>query len=220
MRDWVDWHRAYDQRGSSLHKRLMVVRQLVAEALDDMPNRRPTKVVSMCAGQGRDVIPVLARHPRRHDTDVRLVELDPRLAHNAHERARRAGLDRVEVVTADAGLTDAYAGAVPADLVLVCGVFGNVTDDDIAFTIEQLPQLCAEGATVIWTRNREPVDIIPKVRQWFAAAGFGELALVTPPGVTFAVGAHRLLGTPSRLTPGVRLFEFLDEQLPVPRAVG
>ena len=190
-----------------------MVRRLVDQALDGLP-KRPLKVVSMCAGQGRDVIPVLARHPRRHDTDVRLVELDARLARHAREQARRAGLDRVEVVTADAGVTDVYAGAVPADLVLVCGVFGNVVDDDIALTIEQLPRLCAEGGVVLWTRNREPVDIIPKVRHWFAAAGFGEIELVTPPGVTFAVGAHRLLGPPSSFAPGIRLFEFLDERLP------
>jgi hypothetical protein len=32
--------------------------------------------------------------------------------------------------------------------------------------------------------------------------------------VAFAVGAHRLLGVPLPLAHGVRLFDFLDEQLP------
>ena len=31
----------------------------------------------------------------------------------------------------DASTTSAYRGAVPADLVLACGIFGNVSDEDI-----------------------------------------------------------------------------------------
>ncbi len=33
----------------------------------------------------------------------------------------------VEVIAADASMTDAYVGAVPADLVLLCGVIGNIS---------------------------------------------------------------------------------------------
>lgn len=213
MRDWVGWHEAYDDEGSSLRRRLDVVCRLLADALDEAP-RRPLRLVSVCAGQGRDVIGALAAHPRGRGVAARLVELDPRNAELARQRAAVAGLDRVEVVTADAGRADAYTGAVPADVVLVCGVFGNVADDEIPCIIEQLPRLCAEGATVIWTRNREPVDDVARVRKWFAAAGFGERALVAPDDVRFAVGAHRLLGVPSRLVPGLRLFDFRDEDLP------
>jgi hypothetical protein len=191
----------------------MVVQQLVVDALDQMPPG-PIRVVSVCAGQGRDVIGPLADHPRRADVTARLVELDQRNTRIARATAEAVGLPTVEVVEDDAGVSDVYEGAVPADLVLVCGVFGNVVDEDVAFTIEQLPQLCAEHAVVIWTRSREPADLTPRIRQWFAASGFGELALVTPPDVTFVVGSNRLLGTPSKLRRGVRLFEFLDEQLP------
>jgi hypothetical protein len=210
----VGWHDAYDEPGSALGRRLEAVRGMVADALDQAPRRRPVRLISVCAGQGRDVVGALAYHPRRRDVSARLVELDPRNAELARHRAGAAGLDRVEVVTADAGRSDAYIGAAPADVVLVCGVFGNVVDDEIPCIIEQLPRLCAEGATVVWTRNREPVDDVTRVRKWFAAAGFGEVDLVAPDDVAFVVGAHRLLGVPSRLVPGVRLFSFLDEQLP------
>ena len=210
----MGWHDAYDEPGSSLHRRLRIVRELLVDALDQMP-RRPLRLVSMCAGQGRDVIGALAEHPRRHDVAALLVELDEGNAEAARAGARAAGLPGVQVVSADAGLTDAYRGGVPADIVVVCGVFGNIVDDDIAFTIEQLPQICADGAIVIWTRNREPADLTTTIRKWFAAAGFGEVALVAPSDVSFAVGVHRLLGTPTRLSRGVRFFDFLDEQLPV-----
>ena len=173
----------------------------------------------MSAGPSPASGPFEADHPRRADISGRQVELDERNAAVARNLATAAGIE-VDVVTGDAGMSDAYRGATPADLVLVCGVFGNVVDDDIAFTIEQLPQLCAEHATVIWTRSREPADITPKIRQWFAAAGFGELAVVAPTdGVTFVVGANRLLGSPGKLRRKVRFFEFLDEQLPAKRSV-
>jgi hypothetical protein len=208
----VAWHDAYDEAGSPLQRRLVAVQQLILDALADM-HPGPIRVVSMCAGQGRDVIGALADHPRRADVTGRLVEIDERNAAIARDLTASAGLD-LEVTSDDAGVSDAYKGAVPADLVLVCGVFGNVVDDDIAFTIEQLPQLCAEHATVLWTRGREPNDLTPKIRQWFAAAGFGEVALIAPGDATFVVGANRLLGTPGRFRRRVRFFEFLDEQHP------
>ena len=40
-----------------------------------------------------------------------------------------------EVVIGDAGISDAYEGACPAHLVLSCGVFGNVSPQDIRSTI-------------------------------------------------------------------------------------
>jgi hypothetical protein len=75
-----------------------------------------------------------------------LVELDE---HNALLARRAAkGLGEVEVVAADASMTDAYEGAVPADLVLLCGVFGNTSAQDIANTVSHLPRLCAsQGGT-------------------------------------------------------------------------
>jgi hypothetical protein len=123
----------------------------------------------------------------------------------------------VEVVTGDAGTVDAYAEAVPADLVLVCGVFGNIPDDDIRHTVDTLPQLCAAGATVIWTRHRKAPDVTPAIRTWFAAAGFDEVAFrsedeseADPTDRTgrFGVGAHRLTAGPQPLQAGTRLFTF------------
>lgn len=213
MRDWVEWHSAYDEPGSPLQRRLVVVQRMIVEALDQMPPG-PIRMVSMCAGQARDVAGALVDHPRRDDVTGRLVELDQRNVRIARAALHAVGIEGIEVVEADAGKSDVYRGAVPADLVLAVGIFGNIVDEDIAFTIEQLPQLCAEHATVLWTRGRKPNDLTLRIRQWFAAAGFGELSLVAPPDVTFVVGSQRLLGTPSRLRKRLRFFEFLDEQLP------
>ena len=43
--------------------------------------------------------------------------------------------EEVEVVTGSAAWTDVYAGIVPVDVVIVCGVFGNVPEGDVARTV-------------------------------------------------------------------------------------
>lgn len=130
--DWQAWHTKYDDPESGLSRRLEAVQEQVRAALDRAP-AGPVPVISLCAGQGRDVIDVLEDHPRRADVQARLVELDPELSAFARERA--SGLDQVEVVTGDASLTDQYVGMVPAELVLLCGIFGNITSSDIERTI-------------------------------------------------------------------------------------
>jgi hypothetical protein len=49
------------------------------------------------------------------------------------QAAQAAGLAGVEMLQADAGagITDVCAGAVPAQIVVVCGIFGNITGSDI-----------------------------------------------------------------------------------------
>lgn len=207
-RDWVAWHDPYDDDGSPLHRRLQIVQRHIAAVVDRAPEGT-IRAVSMCAGQGRDLIGALTDHPRRRDVVARLVELDERNAEVAQAAARASGLDGIDVVAADASVSDAYEGAVPADLVLVCGVFGNISDADITGTIEFLPQLCAENATVIWTRHRRPPDATPPIRACFETSGFDELAFDAPEDLLFAVGVGRLRTPPAPLQRGIRLFDFV-----------
>jgi hypothetical protein len=204
---WQRWHGPYDQPGSFLARRLRVVQDQIATALTSCPPGT-VRVVSACAGEGRDVLGVLANHPRRGDVVARLVEMDPGIAEVAMEAA--SPFQRVEVVRGDAGITDAYRGAVPADIVLMCGVFGNITDGDIEATIGALPQLCAAGAVVIWTRHRRPLDRTTAIREWLERGRFEELSFVAPDDSYFSVGAHRFVGDPEPLQPGLQLFTFVD----------
>jgi Putative methyltransferase len=205
--DWYTWHHDYDEPGTALAQRLAAVQDQIRAALDAAPPG-PLHAVSLCAGQGRDLIGALARHPRRDDVSARLVELDPRNAAVARDAA--AGLPQVEVVTGDAALTDHYAGMVPAYLVLVCGVFGNMTDDDVRRTIGYCTQLCAYGGTVVWTRGRWEPDLVPQICDWFADRGF-ELLWVSDPAQGWGAGAHRFTASPTPHVPlerGARMFTF------------
>jgi len=203
--DWFAWHSRYDDPDSFLSRRLAMVQARLAEAMDRCGPGR-IQVVSMCAGQGRDILGVLARHPRAGDVVARLVESDPRNAALARQEA--LPFPGVEVVEADAGCTDVYAGAVPADIVLACGVFGNISGDDIQRTVAAFPSLCARGAVVIWTRHRAEPDLTPQVRDWFRREGFAEEAFGVSEDAFMAVGAHRLTGKALHFRPGEVLFRF------------
>ena len=207
QRDWVEWHRDYDDPGSLLSRRLELVQGHLRAELDHAP-AGGIRLISLCAGQGRHVIGVLAGHPRRDDVRARLVELDEGNVAVARQAARAAALDGVEMLHADAGITDACAGAVPAQILLVCGIFGNITVSDIQATVAALPSLCAPGALVLWTRHRGPPDLTPAIRSWFGEAGFREEAFDTSPDGFMSVGAHRLAGEPAALALGQRLCTF------------
>jgi hypothetical protein len=208
--DWRAWHEEYADPNSALGRRLAVVQREIRSVLDRAP-AGALRTISVCAGQGHDLIGVLVDHPRRTDVSARLVELDSHNAEVAREASREARLDRVEVVVTDAAVTDAYIGAVPANVVLLCGVFGNITASDIAKTVRHLPSLCAADAGVIWTRHRHPPDLAPLIRETFAEHGLEEVAFESSP--PFGVGVNRLMGGPRPFEPGVRLFEFVGYEV-------
>jgi hypothetical protein len=208
VKDWVAWHAAYDDPSSPLSARLRRVRSHLSDALDRAPAGL-VSLVSLCAGQGHDVLGVLPHHSRRDDVRAVLVEADERNAGLARRAAAEQGLARVEVRQADAGLAAGFADALPADVLLLCGIFGNVTDHDIKRTVQAASALCRPGATVIWTRHRRPPDLTTQVRAWFAESGFEEIAFdpLDTDGL-MSVGVNRLRDAPAARPPGHRLFTF------------
>ena len=213
---WQHWHEQYAEADSALNRRLSIVRAHIVHWLEHRTPGQGRRILSLCAGDGRDVLGVLGQRPS-DATTVRtvLVELDTCLADAARHRAEDQEIANVDVRTADAGNTRTYADAVPADLLLLCGIFGNVSDEDVHRFIDLTPALCAPQATVIWTRHRRPPDLTVDIRAWFAAAGFEELAFVAPDAGGFAgVGAHRLVADPRPFTPAERMFTFVGDGVP------
>jgi hypothetical protein len=209
----VQWHRHYDSAGSSLSQRLGVVQRDLRRALSEAPRDADgsRRLISICAGEGRDVLPVLADEPGGPQVRALLVELDPELAQRARDTAAELGLSQVRVSTADAGAADTWLGAEPAHIVLACGIFGNVSATDVLTTIDALPALLVAGGIVLWTRGRgsDPDDPSLPIRDAFAARGFRELAFTRPDDASYRVGMHRADETQVRaLQPGTRLFTF------------
>lgn len=206
-RDWLAWHESYQEATSPHSIRLGIVQEEIRKILPQRPEET-FSIVSLCAGQGDDVIGALKGYRHAKRIRARLVELDPRNFARLREKVHAAGLDHFELVQGDAADTAQYKGFVPADLVLVCGVFGNISDADIRHTIGCLPQFCGTGATVVWTRNRREPDMTPAIRKWFREGGFTETGFFAPEGLLISVGTCRFAGRPQPLKPS-RLFTFL-----------
>ncbi len=208
--DWSQWHDAYARENSGLADRLDAVRAEINRRLDQTAPD-PVHVISACAGDGRDLLGALADRTDAVRVSALLVEYDAALA--ARARAAADVLDaRVEVHQADAAQSSVYKDSAPADLVLLCGIFGNISDSDVRATIEAVPQLCGPRAEVIWTRHRGDPDLTPSIRKWFAAAGFDEVAFVAPDRderfAQWSVGVHRLAREPQALRTGRHWFSF------------
>ncbi|MET1008156.1 MAG: class I SAM-dependent methyltransferase [Propionibacteriaceae bacterium] len=229
LRDYQEWHRQYDDPTSGISWRLRTVQDYIRGALDTafLTDRASLegasldgavlggdpgsfRILSLCAGDGRDVIDVLAERPDADRIAATLVELHPEIAQQARDRASQAGLRHVEVRTANAGTVDLFADVIPVQLLLLVGIFGNISDDDIHRTIAAAPQLCAPGATVLWSRGRSKIDFNDQVRAWFAEAGFTELDYAPlDTGSRPAAGAMRYDGPPQPLVAGQQLFTFI-----------
>ena len=194
---WVRWHDSYADPSSSLSRRLLRVQHRVAQALDDRVDG-DIVVLSLCAGDGRDLLEPLSRHPRRLDVRAVLVELDPSNAERARRTVAAERLERVAVRQADAAVPAHYRDVAPVDLLLACGIFSNISDDDVRRTVAALPPLLRSptadrrGGQVLWTRHRRDPDLTPRIRGWFAECGFREIGFDTEPGYQYAVGCHQL----------------------------
>jgi len=166
------------------------------------------RILSLCSGDGRDLIPILARGERNMAHAI-LVEQDATLAQEGRATALKLGVDHVTVVTGDAGETESFAFALPVDLLLLCGIFGNVSEEDVALTVAATPAVLRSGGTVIWTRGSTPPDLRPTIRRWFVDAGLRDTAFDSEPngfGVGVATKSQRSTSDPPL---PARLFTFV-----------
>jgi len=209
LRDYRAWHEQYGDPNSPLSGRLRIVQRRLGELITAAP-AGPIRLISMCAGQGHDLLGVVPTHERRSDVSGVLVEIDPLNASVARETSAAAGLTSIEVLEADAAISDVYALFVPADIVLAVGILGNVTDGDIENTVRTLSMLCSPGAAVMWTHHREPPDKTHDIRAWFVDAGYEELTFDAPESEKlYGIGTARLVTPPAPWRSGHRFFTFI-----------
>ena len=209
-RDWHEWYQQYDDPDSHLSRRLEEVRRRLGDDLDARAaaGEKSLRLLSLCAGDGRDTIPVLAARPDL-EVDACLVELDPQLADAARAAASAAGLD-VDVRTADAGSFATIRDRLMGDVLMLCGIFGNISDADVEHCVTAARALVRPGGTVIWTRgskvgthdpSEQAGDPAEWVRGLFTAAGFEEVAYVAPGDASYRVGVCRQAGPRSGWAP-------------------
>ena len=207
-RDWAEWHRAYADPTSEISRRLVGVTEAIVDVLDAAPPG-PIRVLSLCAGEARDLTAAATGHPRAGDLTGCAVELSGGLASIAAAQLAQSGTS-IEVRCADAGRSVHWIDVAPVDLLLVAGIFGNITDDDIRRIAKSVPSIVSEGGTAIWTRHRREPDITPQVRAWFDEAGCVPTSFVSPGPGSFSVGVERHVGNGSTGAVPEVLFRFVD----------
>lgn len=210
-KDWRDWHIHYDNPNSSISLRLELVQRDLRRALAEAPNDENgiVNLITMCAGEGRDVLPVLAQDSIDRSVKAILVEYDKSLAQRARTAVQDLRLSEVEVKTADAGITDTYRDLPLAQILTVCSVFGNIRVEDMRRTVATLPALIANDGIVIWTRAGHDQSL--EVRKVFLDHGFSEMSFTSTTDDMFWVGMHRLADSSGQLhplQPGTRMFSF------------
>ena len=209
LRDYEAWHDQYADPSSGLADRLRVVQRRLDELLTGCPPG-PIRLISMCAGQGHDVFGVIPTHQRRSDVTGVLVELDSANVKKARETAALHGLASLEVIEGDAAVSDVYEQYVPADIVLACGIFGNVSDADVENTCRTVSMLCKPGAAIIWTRHRTEPDLNRRIRGWLVESGFELLSFDALENATMSgIGCARLIGKPLAWRSHHRFFTFI-----------
>lgn len=193
-----------------MRQRLQLVRNYISTCLNACPLGK-IRVVSVCAGDGRDLLGALLDHPRASDVYARLVELDSRLVECGRAAAESAELrEQIEFVNGDATLSSVYEGIVPAELVLVCGVFGNVPETELPRLIQSLCFLCKSEGFIIWTRDlSENGDHrLSLVRELLRESAFEEVSFKITSIGNMGVGTHRYLGQALPLPKDEKLFVF------------
>jgi len=194
-KDWFEWHDLYKTE-PKLQQRLEIVREYISYSLDASPPGR-IRVVSLCAGDGRDLLGTLANHPRAQDVYARLVELNPNLVEHGKATIESLGLAKqIEFINGDATISANYVGAVPADIVIVCGVFGNLADEaELKRLLDNLSFLSKQGAFVIWTRGHSNgISYSDNVRKVLQASQFEEVQFKLTATGDMGVGINRYLG--------------------------
>jgi len=208
-KDWFEWHDLY-QTDARLQQRLEIVREYIKTSLNHTPAGR-IRIVSVCAGDGRDLLGAIAHHPRTQDIQARLVELNPQLVERGRESIAAAGLtEQLTFINGDATSSNAYVGAVPADIVLVCGVFGNLPDEaELRRLIGNLKVLAKPDAFILWTRGHsQGIAYSEVVRQQFREANFEEIDFRLTATGDMGIGLHRYRGETAPLPENQTLFVF------------
>ena len=205
---WSGWPQDAYRREPYL-QRLRAVQAHLAECLDCAPHGA-VRILSLCAGDGRDVIGVLQSSPRRNDVDAWLVELDRQSVADGMRHLRASGLEKVvNFINADATEYATYKNLVPCDITLVCGIWGHVPGNERARLVRALASFCNPGGSVIWTRGiSKGKSRLNDIQSQFGGSSWENVRLSFTPDEEWAVGTHRYRGPSLEKPASGRIFNF------------
>lgn len=205
---WSGWPEKAYKRERYQH-RLQAVQEHLVECLDAAAPG-PVRIISVCAGDGRDVINTVQTHRRRKDIVARLVELNDQSVALGRRRAAEAGLDRsVQFVHGDATVFATYKDLEPADIVLVCGVWGHVPSNEKAQLARAIAKLCKPGGAVIWTcGTSKGISKVREIESLLSGAWWEKSRTTYTPNAAWAIATHRYRGPAHDVPVEGQIFHF------------
>jgi SAM-dependent methyltransferase len=206
--EWSGWPDAA-YRQERYQQRLVAVESHLTESLDKAAPG-PVRIISLCAGDGRDVVEVLRSHKRKDDVVAWLVELSRQSVALGVERAAQAGLGKnVKFLCGDATDFESYQRLAPADIVLACGVWGHVPASERATLARGLATLCKPGGDLIWTRGvLRGMSCFEQIQSLFGAPAWQRQRVSFTPDASWGIATARYCGPPLALPKSGRLFHF------------
>jgi Putative methyltransferase len=207
-REWSGWPEEAYQR-ERYQQRLSAVHEHLTECLNLAP-QGGVRSISVCSGDGRDVLGVLEFHRRAADVAAFLVELDSHSVAAGESRVKRAGLESiVSFLNTDATIYDTYQGIAPADIILVCGVWGHVPPEERAELVTALECFCKPGGRVIWTRGvSKGTHRLEAIEAHFSGANWRKTRVSITPNEEWGVVTHQYCGLPKEIPATGRIFHF------------
>ena len=210
--NWDHWYQAYAD-SPSLQARLRIVCQHLAATLGQCAPG-PIRVLSLCAGDGRDLIEVLPHHGRRADVRAWLIDAHPESIARGRRAAAAAGLQgQLQFRQGDAGQARSYADIGRVDVVIISGFLGHLHHEEARRLIASLPMLLEPGGWVIWSRHLVMNDgrgQVPTIQALLHQRAFAQAHVDTTAADGFAVGRARFTGAAVPLDTQHVLFRFPD----------
>jgi hypothetical protein len=205
---WSGWpEKAYQREG--YQQRLQAVQEHLSECLDEAPPG-PVRILSMCAGDGRDVIGAVRAHRRRKDVSAWLVELNSQSVELGKGYSVNAGLERsLKFINADATVYSTYKQIAQADIVLVCGVWGHVPAGEKSMLVRAISTLCKPGGAVIWTRGTSKgIGRVREIEALFAGTWWDKSRVTYTPDAAWAIATYRYHGPAHEMPADGQIFHF------------
>jgi SAM-dependent methyltransferase len=205
---WSNWPaRAYLR--SSYRLRLGEVQAHLSRCLDEAAPG-PVYIVSLCAGDGRDVTGTLEAHPRRSDVEAWLVERDWKSVEAGIQSAAGKELrDHVHFILGDATNYATYANLSVCDIVVFCGVLGHVMPCEKAETVKRVAQFCKPGGAIVWTRGlKRGKSRVSDVERLFDQALCEKVRSSVTADGKWGIVTHRYMGPAVERPKCGRIFNF------------
>ena len=171
---WTEWHEeAYNDINSLPYQRTEIVKDLINKYLSEID--KDIVVISIGAGQSRDILPVLIGRKDNDRITTYLIDTDIECLNYAKNYAKDNNIINVHIVDMDGSLVKNYKDIPKADLIIFCGMMTQKNTDEVKKLANNIKLICNKDAQIIWSRHGYDKDYSTPFRNVFNENFYKEL---------------------------------------------